>query len=134
MEKYRQLRAPMTLLISVAGSNPAWGAIANNNEKQCRFSPARERKLVEKCGSRITPLVTIGLDADVGHHGVRYISPYRFLPALRPSIDGYPRRRDAADPLQHDVMDFETLLEGDLAEGFIDISPPPMPRIANPHY
>ena len=24
------------------------------------------------------------------------------------------------DPLQHDVVDFETLLEGDLAEGFID--------------
>ena len=43
----------------------------------------------EKCVSRITPLVTIGLDADVGHHGVGYISPYRFLPTLRPSINGY---------------------------------------------
>jgi hypothetical protein len=41
-----------------------------------------------ECDSRITPLVTIGLDADVGHHGVRYILPYRFLPALRLSIDG----------------------------------------------
>ena len=39
--------------------------------------------------------VTIGLDADAGHHGVRYISPYRFLPALRLSIDAYPRRRNA---------------------------------------
>src|SRR5262245_48986269 len=30
----------------------------------------RASKPPEKCGSRITPLVTIGLGADVGHHGV----------------------------------------------------------------
>jgi hypothetical protein len=29
------------------------------------------------------------------HRVLRYISPYRFLPALRPSIDGYPRRCNA---------------------------------------
>ena len=38
----------------------------------------RASKPFEKRDSRITPLVTIGLDADVGHHGVRYISPIAF--------------------------------------------------------
>ena len=43
------------------------------------------------------------------------LSFYRFLPALRPSIDGYLCRRNAEiDPLQHNVVDFETLLERDL--------------------
>ena len=64
------------------------------------------RKVIGPSGSRITPLVTIALDADVDHHGVGYISPYRFLPALRPSIDGYPRRRNARSIPQYDVMDF----------------------------
>jgi hypothetical protein len=54
-----------------------------------------ERKLVEKCDSRITPLATIGLDADVGHHGVRHISPYRFFLAMTCAATGRlspPRR------------------------------------------
>ena len=36
------------------------------------------RKVIGPSGSRITPLVTIGHDADVGHHGVGYISPIAF--------------------------------------------------------
>ena len=39
---------------------------------------AAQRRIISARGSRITPSVTIGLDADVGHHGVRCISPIAF--------------------------------------------------------
>jgi len=53
-----------------------------------------------------TPLVTIGLDAEVGHHGVRYtaLSLFARLEALNRRIPTPPQCQ--IDPLQHDVMDF----------------------------
>jgi hypothetical protein len=37
----------------------------------------------------------LGARRDVGHHGVRYISPYRFFQQMRLSSDAYPRRSNA---------------------------------------
>ena len=39
---------------------------------------AENRNVQASHPSRIIPLVTIGLDADVGHHSVRYILPIAF--------------------------------------------------------
>ena len=74
---------------------PLFRSLAWPRSAHYRLRSTRASKPPDECDSRITPLVTIGLDADVDHHGVGYISPYRFLPTLRPSIDGYPRRRNA---------------------------------------
>jgi hypothetical protein len=64
--------------------------------------------------SRITPLVAIGLDAEVGHHGVHLaLSLFARLDALNRRVPTPPQCQ--IDPLQHDVVDFEALLEGDLA-------------------
>ena len=55
------------------------------------------------------------LDADVGHHGVRSIclSLFAHFEALNRRIPTLPQCQ--IDPLQHDVVDFEALLERDLA-------------------
>ena len=64
------------------------------------------RKVIGLSGSRITPLVTIGLDADVGHHGVGYISPYGFFASLKAFNRRIPTPPQSdIDPVQHDVMD-----------------------------
>ena len=56
--------------------------------------------------------VTIGLDADVGHLHLA-LSLFARLEAFNRRIPTPPQCQ--IDPLQHDVVDFETLLEGDLA-------------------
>ena len=72
----------------------------------------RARQAAREDGSRITPLVTIAFDADVGHLHLA-LSLFARLEAFNRRIPTPPQ--SDIDPLQHDVMDFETLVEGDLA-------------------
>ena len=44
---------------------------------------------------RLRPLLSAASEVTAAIGLVTSISPYRFFPALRPSIDGYPRRRNA---------------------------------------
>jgi hypothetical protein len=58
-------------------------------------------------------LVTIGLDADVGHHGLRSISPYRFFPAMTCAATGRlspPRRHRLR--LQREPLGGQTATSG----------------------
>jgi len=63
----------------------------------------RASKPPDECDSRITPLVTIGLDADVGHLHLT-LSLFASHEALNRRIPTPPQYQ--IDPLQYDVMDF----------------------------
>jgi hypothetical protein len=82
-------------------------AVATGPSGKRAQASTRAGKPPEKCDSRIPPLVTIGLDAHLA------LSLFARLEALNRRIPTPPQ--SDVDPLQHDVVDFETLLERDLA-------------------
>ena len=82
----RSPRACSSLRISETFRHPYWPGL----RASARYPVPRRQSLIET--KRHYWPCWIEADADVDH---LHLGPYRFLPALRPSIDGYPRRRRA---------------------------------------